>query len=67
MGVDQRMGQYMIHDSGVIRSARTIMRMPEPGKLNKDELSKIADTPGTCTCPARWWLSSRTRATEFRR
>ena len=42
MGVDQRTGQYMIHDSGVIKFARTIMRMPEPDKFNKEELAKIA-------------------------
>ena len=42
VGVDQRTGQYMIHDSGNIKFARTIMRMPEPEKFNKEELAKIA-------------------------
>ena len=45
VGVDQRAGQYMIHGSGVIKVARTIMRMPEPDKFNKEELAKIAVTP----------------------
>ena len=45
VGVDQRTGQYMIDDSGVIKFARTIMRMPEPDKFNKTELARVAVTP----------------------
>ena len=35
----------MVHDSGSIKFATTIMRMPEPDKFNKEELAKIAVTP----------------------
>jgi hypothetical protein len=45
VGDDQRTGQYMIYDSGVIKFARTIMRMPEPDKFNKTELARVAVTP----------------------
>ena len=45
VGVDQRTGQYMIHDSGNVKFARTLLRMPEPDKFDKDELAKIVVTP----------------------
>ena len=45
VGVDQRTGQCMINDSGDIKFARTIIRMPEPDAFNKDELAKIDVTP----------------------
>ena len=44
-------GQYMIHDSGNIKFARTIIRMPEPDKLNKKALAKIAVTPWDLLVP----------------
>ena len=44
-GSRPKAGQYMVHDSGNKRFARSIMRMPEPDKFNKEELAKIAVTP----------------------
>ena len=43
-GVDRRTGQYMIHDGGEFKYARTILRMPEANKFAWTELAKIAVT-----------------------
>ena len=45
MGIDQRKGQYMIHDGGQVKYARTVVRMPEVNKFDRDKLAKIAATP----------------------
>ena len=36
IGVDRRTGQYMIHDGGEIKYARTIQRMPEANAFRPD-------------------------------
>ena len=45
VGIDRRTGQYMIHGGDGIKMARTIMRLPEANKFDKEELSKISATP----------------------
>ena len=45
IGVDRRTGQYMIHGGDEVKYARTVLRMPEANKFDKDELGKIASTP----------------------
>ena len=36
VGIDRRTGQYMIHSSDEIRLARTVVRVPEAEKWDKD-------------------------------
>ena len=45
IGVDRRTGQYVIHNGGEVKYARTILRMPEANKFDRTELAKIAVTP----------------------
>ena len=45
IGIDRRTGQYMTHDGGEVKYARTILRMPEANKFDRTELAKIAVTP----------------------
>ena len=45
VGVDRCMGQYMVHRGLGIQYARTVMRLPEPNKWDKDKLAEIGATP----------------------
>ena len=45
VGIDRRTEQYMIHYGDGIAYARTIFRVPEGNKWDKDELAKIKATP----------------------
>ena len=49
--VDRRTGQYMVHGGDGIFYARTILRLPEPNKWDKDELAKIRATPWSLHAP----------------
>ena len=51
VGVDRRTRQYMIHSGDGILYVRTVLRLPEPNKWNKDELAKIRATPGSLHVP----------------
>ena len=61
IGVDRRTGQYMIHDGGEVKYARTILRMPESNKFGRTELAKIAVTPWDLHVPPKMRSCSRTR------
>ena len=45
VGIDRRMGQYMLHDGEGVKLARTVMRMPTADKWSKDALSSTVSTP----------------------
>ena len=45
VGVDHRTGQYMTYSEGEIRLARTVIRVPDNEKWDKDMLSSIKVTP----------------------
>ena len=40
-GIDRRTGQYTLYDGESIKLARTVMRVPEANKWDKDALSKV--------------------------
>ena len=63
IGVDRRTGQYIIHDGGEVKYARTILRMPEANKFDRAELAKIAVIPWDLHVPREARLSSRRRRT----
>ena len=44
MGVDQRAGQYWFHNGGEVKHARTIAKMPEANKLDRDESANLSVT-----------------------
>ena len=45
VGVDQRTGQYMIFSDGEVRLARTVVRVPEVEKFDKEALTNVQATP----------------------
>ena len=45
VGVDRRTGQYMLFSDGEVRLARTVVRVPEADKWNKDKLAAVNVTP----------------------
>ena len=45
IGIDRRTGQYMLYSEGEVRLARTVVRVPESEKWNKDKLAAIRSTP----------------------
>ena len=45
VGIDRRTGQYMIYDGDEIKLSRTVMRVPESEKWNKDLLAGVKVTP----------------------
>ena len=51
VGVDRRMGQYMIHRGDGIEYAGSALRFPETNKWDKDELAKVRATPWSVHVP----------------
>ena len=51
IGVDRRTGQYMVHSEGQVKLARTVFRVPESDKWNKEELAAVACTPHNMHTP----------------
>ena len=45
VGIDKRTGQYMVHDDDEIKYARTVIRLPEVNKFQKDALSRVKAAP----------------------
>ena len=45
LGIDQRTGQYMIYGDDVVHLARTVTRVPESEKWQKDALANVKLTP----------------------
>ena len=45
VGIDRRTGQYMIYAGDEIKLSRTVMRVPESEKWNKDLLAGVKVTP----------------------
>ena len=47
VGVDGRTGQYMVHDGDTVKLARTVIRLPEVIKWDKEALlSNVCDAEG---------------------
>ena len=55
VGIDQRTGQYMLHDGESIKLARTVVRMPDANKWDVAALGKVGSTT---------WDLHRPRETE---
>ena len=51
VGIDRRTGQYMLHTGEGMVYARTVFRLPEANKWDKDELAKIKATPWSLHTP----------------
>ena len=51
MGIDQRTGQYMIHSDDSIKLARTVVRVPNVEKWDRDSLSAVKATPPSLHVP----------------
>ena len=49
LGIERRTGQYLVYDKdhGGIRTARTILRMPDPQQWSLDKIKEVAATPWT--------------------
>ena len=45
IGIDRRTGQYMVYSDGQVKLSRTVMRLPDDNKFDKDILAGIAVTP----------------------
>ena len=45
VGVDRRTGQYMIYSDEGLKMARTVMRMPDANKWNREALAAVRATP----------------------
>ena len=52
IGIDRRTGQYMIHRGDGVEYARTLFRLPEANKWDKEALAKIKATPWTMHVPS---------------
>ena len=65
--MDRRTGQYMIHVGDGIQYARTVMRLPEPNKWEKDRLAEIKATPWSLHVPKDPEVIFGIRRTQNRR
>ena len=45
IGIDRRTGQYMVYSDDEVKLARTVVRVPESEKWNKDMLAAVKLTP----------------------
>ena len=51
LGIDRRTGQYIVHGEHGIKFARTIIRLPDANKWNKEALEKLNVTPQSLHIP----------------
>ena len=45
MGIDRRTGHYMLHDGECIKLARTVLRVPDGNKWDKEGLTHVGSMP----------------------
>ena len=45
VGIDKRTGQYMVHSGDGVKLSRTVVRVPEANKWDKELLSGVRATP----------------------
>ena len=51
IGVDRRTGQYMLYSDDEVRLARTVVRVPEKEKWDKDRIAAVKVTPLSMHAP----------------
>ena len=51
VGIDQRTGQYMLYSDDSIKLARTVVRVPNVEKWNRESLSAVKATPLSLRVP----------------